>query len=119
MQCLIIGIGINVNQTSFDGEYLRQPTSAALELGREADLKDFSNTVYMLLKEDLDLLRQGHDFYPEISHYDYLAGRKVFAEINGIRDEVEVVGIDEDFFLKVIQNDEYRNIDAGEITFHL
>ncbi len=119
MECLIIGIGINLNQKRFDGDYLTEPTSAVLELGYEIDLDSFSEAVFSILNENLSLLKKGHDFFREIRDYDHLAGKKMYAEINGSRSEVEVCGIDSDFSLKVIEKGEYRNIDAGEMTFHL
>ncbi|MBQ4253232.1 MAG: biotin--[Erysipelotrichaceae bacterium] len=119
MECLIIGIGINLNQKCFEGDYLRTPTSAALQLGKDVDLELFADGVFSIITDNLSLLRQGHDFHPQIEEYDYLAGKMMYAEINGCRREVEVCGIDSDFSLKVIEKGEYRNIDAGEMTFHL
>ena len=41
----IIGIGINVNQKRFWGDYRREPTSCFLETGREFILSDILNTL--------------------------------------------------------------------------
>lgn len=47
----VIGVGVNVNQTNFDGDYLLPPTSLALECGRDADRQE----VFSALCGQLDI----------------------------------------------------------------
>ena len=119
LECLIIGTGININQEAFEGEYLHEPTSVFLQTGRKTDLEELKNEVYSEFVKNLELIRQGHDFHPEIAEYDYLKGKTVLAEIKGSRREVTVKGINEDYSLGVCYGGNEFDIDSGEITFHL
>lgn len=119
LECLIIGIGLNVNQKSFQGEFLHQPVSMFQLLGQETDLDNLKKDVYQQLADCFSLLKQGHDFYRQIAENDYLKGRKAFGEVRGKEMEVEVIGIDEDCSLKIICENRIMNIESGEITFHL
>ena len=119
LECVIIGIGVNVNQEEFTGEYLNEPTSVIRETGQRTDLKEFRTAVYWKMIKNLQLLKEDHDFHQEIMKRDYLKGRRVFAEINGEKAEVEVTGINEDCSLGIICQNRKMNIDSGEITFHL
>lgn len=119
MECLIIGIGLNVNQKSFEGEYLRQPTSVYLQRGCVTDLEELKAAVYAVMEENLEKLKSGHDFFEQIAAYDYLKGKTVFAEIKGLKTEAEVKGINEDCTLRICCGDNEFDIDSGEISFHL
>ena len=119
MECLIIGTGINVNQESFEGEYLRKPTSVYRQTGKHVDLEELKNTVYTEFEKNLELLKEEHDFYPEIARYDYLKGRNAVAEINGKKEEVMIRGINEDYSLRICYHGNESDIESGEITFHL
>ena len=114
IECLIIGIGLNVNQTDFEGDYLIEPTSIALELKRKIDLLKLKDEIYDSL---LDGLKQ--DRYQQIKGYDYLKGKSAVAEIHGGSRSIKVIGIDEDYSLKIIADEKETNILSGEISFHL
>jgi BirA family biotin operon repressor/biotin-[acetyl-CoA-carboxylase] ligase len=43
---IIIGIGINVNQTEFSGEYNVPPTSMAIELNKKTNLSKLKRKIY-------------------------------------------------------------------------
>jgi len=119
MECLIIGIGINVNEDSFEGEYLHTPTSMKLQLDRQIDLDGFRDRIYRELIDRIDGLKKGTDLYPLIRDYDYLRGKTVFAEVRGIRKEVSVLGIDENGSLEVECEGEILHLTSSEVTFHL
>ena len=119
LECLIIGSGLNVNQKAFEGEYLRQPTSVYLQTGRLTDLETLKTESYEEFEKNLERLENGHDFHSEIVRFDYLKGRTVMAEIRGSRQEVTIIGINDDYSLRVSHNGDELNIDSGEITFHL
>ena len=120
MECLVVGIGINVNQKEFEGIELRQPTSMYLELGnKETDLNLLKEKVYTQIEKDFKDLINGKDFYPEIIRYDYLKGQEVFALINNEKKKIKVLGIDKDFRLKVISDDKEISLETGEVSFHV
>lgn len=118
LECIVVGIGINVNQVEFEGDYRRRPTSAAIELGRTIDLEEFKNRVYTQIENDMKLLHRGHNFVAEIREYDYLKGLECYAEVNGVRKQVQIIGINNYFELDVIVDGMKRSLGSGEISFH-
>ena len=69
MQCLIIGVGLNVNQESFDGEYRATPTSIYKELGKKIEIKKLKEELYDDILKNIDLIKNNYDFNPLISKY--------------------------------------------------
>ena len=106
---LIIGIGINVNQKEFLGDYRRTPTSLYLETKRIIDLKTFKKGLYIYLDEHLDLFKKGlYNPINDIRRYNYLKGRET--------NMGTVLDINDDYSLKVENLDgEIENISSGEI----
>ena len=106
---LVIGIGINVNQKEFNGEYRRTPTSLSLETKRNIDLKTFKKGLYIYLDEHLDLFKRGlYNPINDIRRYNYLKGRDT--------NMGTVLDINDDYSLKVENLDgEIVNISSGEI----
>lgn len=119
IECLIIGIGLNVNQREFVGEYKRTPTSLYQITNQTQDMRILKDKVFNQLYNDFMKVKEGYDFYNDIKEYDYLKDRKVYAEINNEVQQIKVVGIDSDYSLKVLKGNETYNLSSGEITFHL
>lgn len=118
IECLIIGIGLNVNQKVFEGEYLRIPTSMCKELNKEIDLNELKLKVFNNLEKNLIKLKEGYDFYSEIKDYDYLKGKEVYAVLNNEEKKINVLGINPDYSLKIKDKENIIDIDSGEISFH-
>ena len=114
MECLIIGIGINVNQDRFGTDYIHQPTSIRLQLGRIVNINDFKKICFGNLINDLELLKSGYDFHEEISRHDYLKGQRVFHDNR----EYLVKGINTNYTLKLSCEGHDIDVEAGEISFH-
>jgi len=120
MTGICLGIGINVNQKEFPDGLLRAPTSVALETGKLYPLSDISETVYKDLKAEIEKIKNGDfSFYDILTEKDYLKGKTVLAEINGEKKTVNVFGINPDCTLKVSADGTVRNLNSGEITFHI
>lgn len=119
IECLIIGIGLNVNQREFVGEYKRTPTSLYKITNRIYDMSKLKQSIFNQLYSDFMMVKDGYDFYNDIKEYDYLKDRKVYAEINNEVQQIQVLGIDSDYSLKVLKCNETYNLSSGEITFHL
>lgn len=119
IECLIIGIGLNVNQREFVGEYKRKPTSLYQITNRIYDMSKLKQSIFNQLYSDFMMVKDGYDFYNDIKEYDYLKDRKVYAEINNEVQQIKVVGIDFDYSLKVLKGNEAYNLSSGEVTFHL
>lgn len=119
IECLIIGIGLNVNQREFVGEYKRTPTSLYQITNQTQDMKIIKDKIFNQLYNDFMKVKEGYDFYNDIKEYDYLKDREVYAEINNEVQQIKVVGIDFDYSLKVLKDNKTYNLSSGEVTFHL
>ena len=119
IECLIIGVGINVNQKEFDCEYLNEPVSLSNILDEHIDLDIFRKKIYERFVENINKLKNGYDFIKDIREYDYLKNKEVYVSINNEIKKVKVLGIDTDYTLKILQNDKEMNIDSGEVSFHI
>lgn len=119
IECLIIGIGLNVNQREFVGEYKRTPTSLYQIINQSQDIRLLKDKIFNQIYSDFMKVKEGYDFYNDIKEYDYLKDRKVYAEINNEVQQIKVIGIDSDYSLKVLKDNKIYNLSSGEITFHL
>ena len=112
-ECLIIGMGVNVNQLSFDGEYRISPTSLALCLGEKVDLDTFQQRLFAQLLANLEEHAAKNRFLAYYREHDYLRDKKVSYEGK----EYIVKGVDAEFSLLLKNETEERHIVSGEISF--
>lgn len=118
-ECLIVGIGLNVNQIDFDGQYIHEPTSMKKTLNRDIDIEELRDIIYKRLISNLEKLVRGVDYYEDIVKYDYLRNKQVYALINNEKQLVKVIRINKDYSLCVSYNQTEYNINSGEISFHI
>lgn len=118
MECLIIGIGLNVNQKTFPNTFLHEATSMKNELGKEISLEKVKEDLYRILLNNIQKVTEGYDFQKEISAMDYLKGKEAVAQICKEERKVKVTGIQKDGSLKVDLNGETLCLYSGEISFH-
>ena len=118
-ECMIIGIGVNLNQKEFAYYKQNEPTSYYLESGDYIDVNEFRDELYQNLLTAFEEIMEGTSFYHEIEEYDYLKGKKVYAQIDRKKELVEVGGIRENYTLEVKRNDKTYYLRSGEISFHL
>ena len=119
IECLIIGVGLNVNQDIFEGEYIIEPTSLKNELNKDIDINELKEKVYSKLIYNINSLSKDNNFYEYISKHDYLKSRKAYALINDSKQYIKIIGINKDYSLKIKQNDKEIDIESGEISFHI
>ena len=119
MECLIVGVGLNVNQKEFGSDCIIEPTSMSTILKKDIDVKVLKQKIYLKFLENLDRLVNGYDYYEEIKMYDYLHNKKVYALINTKKELVKVKGINKDYSLCVEKDESVFNINSGEISFHV
>lgn len=119
MECLIIGVGVNVNQKKFKEEYTILPTSIRNQLNRCINLKKFKSDIYSKLVYNFKLVEQDYDFYSQIKKYDYLKNKEVFALVSNEKKLVKVLGINSDYSLGVIAENKKIDLEAGQISFSL
>lgn len=119
LEAVICGIGLNVNQTDFDGDMIHEPVSMKRVLNEDIDIVSLRKRVYQVLSENIEKLKCGYDFCDEICCYDYLKGKDVYALISGERKQVKVMGIDHDYSLRVNDQGRIVNLNSSEVTFHI
>ena len=118
--CVIVGIGINVNQTEFKGDFNAPPTSVKLETNKTVNIKKFKKTVYKIIKKELKLYKKDKsDYIKIVNEFNYLKDKTVYAEINGTKTKVVCKDINPNGTLNVMINGEQKPVLSGEITFHL
>ena len=115
IDCLIIGIGLNINQKEFIGDYRVNPTSVCLELNKEININQFKNNIYNSIIYFLNDIMNNVSYYNEIIKYDYLKNKKAYYSINNRKELIKIIGIDEDYSLSLIFNNKHINIENGEI----
>ena len=119
IECLIIGVGINVNQLKFDNNYIHEATSMKKVLNKDVDLDALKEKIYLKFIDNLDKLINGYDFYEDIIKYDYLQDKDAYALINNQKKLVKVKGINKDYTLCVIDDESEISLNSGEISFHI
>lgn len=119
VECLIVGIGINVNQIEFESDYIHEPISIKRILNKDIDLDELKENVYSKLSDNLEKLIQSYDFYEEIVKYNYLENKEVYALIDNSKRLVKVKGINKDYTLRVIADGKQFDLNSGEISFHI
>lgn len=111
---LIIGIGINLNQPSFEGEYRRPPTSIFLETGKKVDVSSFKDGLFQaivetFLKEDMKEYCLSY-----FKTHDFLLGKRGYQEKD--KRKGTFLGVDKDFNLLFNVDNEILTLSSGEVS---
>ena len=109
--CLVIGVGVNVNQVTFSGDYRTPPTSVSKELGKPIDLEVFRDKVFESLEASIRSHKEKEPFLAYYGEHDYLSGRKV--AYRGLA--YTVIGVDEEFRLLLGDGKTIIPVISGEI----
>ena len=114
---LVIGVGINVNQKNFMGEYRKEPTSMFLELNKEINIDKLKEDVYTTLFNNLTRYSSQKDLLLKyFKNHDYLLNKEVnYVFDNNIHSGI-VKGVDENFNIIIESNDGEQHISSGEIS---
>lgn len=99
----VVGIGINVNQTRFEGEYRRIPTSLMLEAGRPFDTGEVLSTVCGAFDRLYTAWRDEGNapILAEWRRATRMFGRIIVIEDAGGKREARAVGLGDDGSLRV------------------
>jgi BirA family biotin operon repressor/biotin-[acetyl-CoA-carboxylase] ligase len=113
----VIGMGINVNQTLFQGEYNYPPTSLKLELKHDIDRESLLAEILNLFEEDLlTLLKTPKSILNDWRSKCKMIGDKV-SIIEGDKIKTGIFDdIDEDGFLVLKHNGEIEKIHFGDVS---
>jgi len=119
IECLIVGIGLNVNQDNFSNDFIHEPTSIKLETNKTIDLDLLRNDLYQKIINNLNKVIDDCSFFEEISKYDYLKGKSAYALVNNVKKNIKVLNINENYTLKIQVDNKIMDIESGEISFHI
>ena len=114
----VIGIGINLNQIAFQGEYNLEPTSLKLKLGFEIDRENILAEILNIFEEMLNELAQNPaNVVDDWRNKCNMIGDKII-----IRDDDNVkrgifYDIDDEGYLLLKVNDKIEKIHFGDVSF--
>ncbi len=113
----VIGVGINVNQTMFQGEYNYPPTSLKLELKHDIDRESLLAEIFNLFEEELiNLLISPKSILNDWRSKCKMIGDKV-SIIDGDKIKTGIFDdIDENGFLVLKHNGEIEKIHFGDMS---
>ena len=111
---LVIGVGLNVNQASFPRDLRWPATSMLLELSHSLSIDDIKKTLFDQITNSLSNLDVGASL-EYFRKRNYLQNRRVGISINDEFYTGRVIGIDDNFCLKVKTKDMVLIVDSGEI----
>ena len=116
--CVVCGVGINLNQESFDDEIRNIATSLKIELGCDTDKFAFLEKLIACFNRYYEIfLEKGFlALKEEYKKYCITLGKTVeISDINGVY-TAEAVDITDSGELTVKLGTEYRNICSGEVS---
>ena len=109
---IVIGVGLNVNQDLFKGNYRKTPTSIKLELGYQIDINILKEAVYDALFEDITTEK---DYISYFNDHNYLQDKKVKIRYDNNDITGVIVGVDEKYNLILKGEEKEYLISSGEI----
>ena len=113
---VVIGVGINVNQKEFVGEYRKEPTSLLLETGAEINIDQLKESVYQQMVSNLtEYTSNKEKFLGYFKNHNYLLNKNVSFVCNKQIFNGIVNGVDESFNIVIKNNGKEHHISSGEI----
>ena len=113
---IVIGVGLNVNQKLFDGEYRKEPTSLSLEIGKDVRIENLKESIYQTLIDNLGNAEIRKETY--LNYYrshNYLLGKRVSYVQNNVSSLGIIKGVDESFNIIIETRTKQLHISSGEI----
>ena len=118
IESAVIGIGMNVNQSLFEGKYNWPPTSVKLETGKQVDysIMQILNDVVKHLKRYRKMLLDSGDLMIRLNEQLYSRGKAVSITMNGQTSSGVVREVNELGELVLNIDGEIRKFQSGEIS---
>ena len=118
MECVIIGVGINVNTSVFPDDLLVKATSLKNERKKDIDKESLLQEITKTFeKEYCDYQKSRSDFLENIRKNFYLTDKNVSFIYNGEEKNGIVKGINNDGFIIItLDNNETITLSSGEVT---
>ena len=115
-QYIVIGIGLNVNQVEFIGEYKKTPTSIKLELNKDINIDELKDDLFTYIYSNLiKSLLNLDEVYQYVTKRNYLLNKRVSFLFNGVKEKGIVTSIDKKFNLIVNVMGNSISLNSGEI----
>lgn len=115
---LVIGIGLNLNQVAFQGEFNLPPTSLKLETGDTVDRENILAEILNIFEEHLDELSMNPDnILNDWRSKCKMIGDKISVTDNEIMKTGIFYDIDENGYLLLKHNDIIEKIHFGDVSF--
>ena len=112
---VVIGIGVNVNQTTF-ASYRTKATSLRNEVGENIDIDAFYGTLTQGLLKAFEAEEDMKTLLEEFRKRDYLFGKEVTRLVGDQVVEGIAKGVDDSFSLLLEENGVITPVCSGEIT---
>ena len=114
---VVVGIGLNVNQKMFEGEYNHEPTSLYLELGNNVDISKLKQDLLDYLIKNINKISESKShFYDYFVKHNYLKDKEISFVYNGKKMNGKVSDIDKDFRLVVDTTEGIMTLTSGEVS---
>jgi len=114
---LIVGVGINLNQRKFEGNYRTTPTSYFLEKCEQIDISKFKINLFNDIVSEFESLKTNkNNFIDFVKDRDFLKGKTRKILLENKEEIVEVISINDDCSLSVKKDDKIITLESGEIN---
>ena len=117
IECVIIGVGVNVNTMSFPKDLLLKATSMRMLLNEEINKEKLLNEIKIEFEKHYKEYSNGKsDFIDVINNNFYLKDKKVHFNYNGKEHVGIAFGINDSGEILINVNDNILSLNSGEIT---
>lgn len=118
VQWVIVGVGINVHQSTFDLQAPKAASIASLS-GHQPAITEIADALYMHLEHRYLQLRAGHTEALNAEYHQHLLGyqTEVFFEYQGKPQTGICLGVDENGKIMIAQNNSTAVYQMGEINW--
>lgn len=118
LDCVVVGVGINVRQLHFCAE-IEQTATSIIKEGIDISVNKVKEIVYSQIIEDINNLIKNPTHYLEYARsHNFLKNKTVFADILGEKHQIKVLDINEDNSLSYEFNGSIGKLFSTEVTFH-
>ena len=119
IECIVIGFGININDSKFDEDIENKATSLFLETGTRNNINNLANEIYEIFLIDYEnFLNGSNECFNICKNNSCLINKKVVYNTFGNEEEAVVRDILQNGHILLETKDGLLERSSGEITFH-